>query len=373
MTNLGSGGVRVLHLLAPASFGGLESVVRSLARGLRAAGADAQVGVVLRPQAGAHPFVAALEGDATPVHVLTVPGRGYARERAQVTELIDRFRPNVVHTHGYRPDVVDAPVARARGLATLTTVHGFTGKGLKNRIYEWLQRRAFRRFDAVLAVSRPLARSLVDGGVAEGSVHLVPNAWESAEAPASRAEARRSLGIAEVGPPAIGWVGRLSREKGADVLIEALALPSLSEAEVHLVGGGGAEPELRRRAESLGLTNRIAWHGWVAEAGELMAAFDVLALPSRTEGTPMVLFEATAVGVPVVASAVGGVPEVLGEGFNLVPAGDAPALAEALARALARDGDRDEAVRRAAERIARHFRLDRWIDAHLDLYRALSS
>ena len=85
-----------------------------------------------------------------------MPGRAYLRERAAIARLLREVRPDVVHTHGYRPDVLDAGVARGQGIAVVTTVHGFTGGGWKNRVYEWLQCRAFRRFDAVVAVSRPL-------------------------------------------------------------------------------------------------------------------------------------------------------------------------------------------------------------------------
>src|SRR2546429_211481 len=82
-----------------------------------------------------------------------------------VAAACNRLRPTIVHTDGYRPDVVDASVARRRGIPTVTTVHGFTGGGWKNGLYERLQRRAFRRLDAVVAASEPLKAQLTRAGV----------------------------------------------------------------------------------------------------------------------------------------------------------------------------------------------------------------
>src|SRR5262249_53293323 len=147
--------------------------------------------------------------------VIPLPARAYGRERQAVADLCTRLRPQVVHTHGYRTDVVDAGVARRLRLPTVTTVHGFTGVGgWRGRLYEYLQRRAFRRMSAVVAVSRPLVSLLQNDGVAADRVHLIPNAY-AARTFVSRDEARRTLGL---GPGfTAGWIGRLSLEKAPDV------------------------------------------------------------------------------------------------------------------------------------------------------------
>ena len=128
-----------------------------------------------------------------------------------------------MHTHGYHVDVVDAGAARRAGVRTVTTVHGFTGGDWKNWIYERLQRRAFRRFDAVVAVSRPLARDLERTGVPSARVHMVPNAWPASDPPPlPRDQARAQLAVPNRRFH-VGWVGRLSDEKGPDVFLESLA------------------------------------------------------------------------------------------------------------------------------------------------------
>ena len=150
-------------------------MVRALAVGQRRAGIDVHVLAILEHLD--HPFPAELLREGVGVTPLALPGRAYWRERRAVADLCSRLGADVLHTHGARVDVIDAGVARRLGISGVTTVHGFTGGGWKNRLYERLQRRAFRRIDAVVAVSRPLVDLLVDGGVARDRVHLVPNAW----------------------------------------------------------------------------------------------------------------------------------------------------------------------------------------------------
>jgi glycosyltransferase involved in cell wall biosynthesis len=359
-----------LHALAPAPFGGLERVVQSLAAGHALAGAEVHTLLVQTPdQATPHPLAHALTSAGVHVHTLLVPSRAYGRERQAVADLCRRIRPDIVHTHGYRADVIDAPAARRCGVATLTTVHGFTRGGWRNRTYEWLQRRAFRSFDAVVCVSRPQVSELRAAGVSGESLHLVPNALPASADQLDRQEARRALGLS-TDALVIGWVGRLTAEKGPDVLVDAvLRLPGDYPALVAVVGDGGMLPALKARVTAAGRDAQIRWLGAVDNAGRLFAAFDGFVLSSRTEGTPIALLEAIAAGVPVAATAVGGVPDVItpAEGL-LVPSEDPDGLARAL-RQLCED--RDGALRRAraaAVRLETHFSLPRWLNAYADIY-----
>lgn len=359
----------ILHAAAPARVGGLERVVRSLCAGQRSRGHRVHLLAVVDPGEAEHPLVAPLRAAGVEVHVLEVPARAYHRERAFVRELCGRIRPDVLHTHGYRPDLVDAPVARSLGIATVATVHGFVRGSWKGRLYEWLQRRSHRRFDAVAAVSRPQVEELAGCGVPRARIHHLPNAWAAHAPPLPAAEARARLGVPE-GVFHVGWVGRLGREKGADVLLDALALLGDLPVVASVVGGGREEAALRAQAEALGVADRVRWHGMVAEAGPLFTAFDAFVLSSRTEGTPIALFEAMEAGAPVVAAAVGGVPDVVSpaEGL-LVPPEDPARLAEAI-RAVARDpAAAAERARAAGERLRSAFGAAPWLDRYEAIYR----
>jgi len=120
--------VRVLHVLAPAEVGGLERVVEALAAGLQARGEEHHVAAVLDRRLE-HPMVRPLRAAGVAVHPLLIPPRAYGVERTAVEALCRQVDPDIVHTHGYRADVMDAPVARRLRIPTVSTVHGFTGRG----------------------------------------------------------------------------------------------------------------------------------------------------------------------------------------------------------------------------------------------------
>jgi glycosyltransferase involved in cell wall biosynthesis len=281
----------------------------------------------------------------------------------------------VVHSHGYRTDVVAALSGAVPGARLVSTAHGYTGGGRKNRLYERLQAAAWRRFGAVIAVSEPLVQELHRRGLDPRRVRLIPNAWRGDARSVDRPEARRRLGI-ESDARVVGWVGRITQEKGPDVALDAFARLAAREgapAQLHFVGEGRLRPELESRAAALGLAERVHWHGAVAGAARLFPAFDVLLLSSHTEGTPMVLFEAMAASVPIVATSVGGVPDVLGPGGGwLVPPRSPDALAAALEEALTSPVEAHSRVARATDRLNAKYAVGPWVDAHLALYRELA-
>jgi glycosyltransferase involved in cell wall biosynthesis len=358
----------IVHLVAPAQFGGLERVVQILGRGLRSSGHEVHVVAVGAGPEDIEPFLAPLAEAGVQTHVLRMPGRQYSRERAAVADLCRVLGPDVVHTHGYRPDVLYANAIRRLGVPVVTTVHGFTGGGWKNRFYEWLQCRAFRRFDAVVVVSRPLADRMARAGVARSRIHTVPNAWSQFGPPLARDAARAALGIPRDGF-VVGWVGRVSYEKGADVLVKAL--PHLRDVplNVSVVGSGDQQNALQTRARELGFAERIRWHGAVSDAERVFTAFDVFVLSSRTEGTPVVLFEAMAAGVPIVATRVGGVPDVVSpaEG-TLVPSEDPVALAAEIRRIHGDPLAARQRAKAAHARLVREFGIAPWLDRYEAIY-----
>lgn len=328
-----------------------------------------EVLVVLDREEPDHPFARRLEASGVPHRVVVVPHRRYGRERASVADACRRTRAEIVHTHGYRPDVVDSGVARGFGAATVTTVHGFTGGGWKNRLYEGLQNRAFRRFDAVVCVSAAQLATLARKGIDASRLRLIPNAWSGPE-PVSRAEARAVLGLSDE-QPWVGWVGRLTREKGADVLVESLPGLARLRLGISIIGDGPERDRLQRRAAELNVDSMVRWHGGIPEAGRLLSAFDVFVLSSRTEGSPIVLLEAMAAGVPIVATSVGGVPDMVSPAEAiLVPPEDPLALAAAVRQSLAEPGAASARGGAARLRLEREFRCEEWVSRYQAVYEA---
>lgn len=352
----------MLHVLAPAARGGLETVVRGLAGGLAGRGHRVAVAAVVEP-GRPQPFVVEATAGGLDVRTVELPKRAYRAERRAIARLIAEVDADVLHTHGYRPDVLHHAVARQAGVPVVSTVHGFTGGDWKNRVYEMVQVRALRQFDAVVVVSEALRDRLRGGGVAPERVQLVPNAWIGSE-PLSRIDARVRLGI-PLDDVVVGWVGRLSVEKGPDLAVRALAELS-REVSLSFVGEGPERSGAERLARELGVGDRIRWHGPVAEAGTLLRAFDAVLLSSRTEGTPMVLMEAMAADVPVVATAVGGIPAAMLPGAGrLAEPGSCRALAEAVTAVLS-PGSGQAAGE--AERALEQGRT-RWLERYEQVYR----
>ncbi len=359
----------IVHVTAPAPVGGLESVVTALARGHGARGHDVHVVSVFNVGERAFPLADGVSGVTT--HVLEIPPRRYSRERAAVADIARDCRADVLHTHGYRPDVVDAGAAHQLGVPVVTTVHGFAGGGLKSRLYEWIQERAFRRFDAIVAVSRPLVVRLESAGVPAAKVHWIQNAWAPGLRFADRGEARRELSLPAEGLVA-AWVGRLSREKAPDLFLAALARMGPHAPVAAFIGDGPMAGELHRRATALGLGDRVRWYGVVNAAARLLPAFDAYVLSSRTEGTPIVLLEAMAAGVPVIATRVGGVPDVVSPvEAVLVPPEDPETLARALHELLSNKADAALRASAARLRLRRDFAEGPWLERYEQLYRSV--
>lgn len=355
-----------MHVLNPGPTGGLERVVELLASGRARQGQPTAAVLTCFSDGDGLDMEATLGAGGVEVWRMVVGLRDYRGERRRVAELAQEWGAEVLHSHGYRSDLVTLSLTRATGCLTVSTAHGFTGGGWRNRQYERLQSWAWRHFDAVAAVSEPLRRGLLERGVAEGKVTVVRNAWAGEETTIGREEARRQLGISDDGVW-LGWVGRLSAEKGPDLMIQALA--EVPDARLLMVGDGRERASLELLAASLGVSGRVRFAGLVKDSQRLMKAFDRLVISSRTEGTPMVLFEAIAAGVPVVATRVGGIPDVVSEREAYLAEPDAGQLARQIRLAL---GDGGEAERRAVaakERLERTANGEAWLENYEQLYR----
>jgi glycosyltransferase involved in cell wall biosynthesis len=360
--------MRIVHLVAPAPVGGLERVVQILAVGQRAHGHDVTVVAIVSPGSMKHPFVRQLEEAGVAVATCEVTSRQYAREIISVRRILRELAPQVVHFHGYRCDILHLAAARSIGAIAVSTAHGSSRLGGGTAWWEWIQEKVWRRFDMVIAVSRELYSALISDGLPNDRVVLIPNAWSGRRPSVGQDEVRRRLGI-RPSSCVVGFVGRLIHAKGPDQLLRAAASTDLPNVSWVIVGDGALRSSLEEQAKALGIAPRVLWVGHLDDATEVFPAFDVFALPSRTEGTPIVAFEAMAAGVPVIAFGVGGVPEVLGEGSGVVvPAEDIAGFARALEQVVADEGLRDRLRARADARLVSEYSPDRWIQRHLDVY-----
>jgi glycosyltransferase involved in cell wall biosynthesis len=362
----------ILHVIAPVPAGGAETVVLGLALAGAAHGLQPTVAALLQDSAPS-PLVERLKQDGIPVHEIRCGRRRYLKEAGMVEEVAAQCGAELIHTHVYHGDAVGYLAARRRRVPVIATVHGFTGGDWKNRLYQWTDQLLLRRFDAIICVSNPVRDQLRHGGIRPERLHLIPNAYQATEL-YSMADARARLGLNATGP-VVGWVGRLSAEKGPDLFLTAMASDQLANATGIMLGDGAERAALLQQRELLGLAeSRLRMPGGRGDAAAAMPAFDVMVLSSRTEGTPMALLEAMSAGVPVVAFAVGGVPQVLDQNSGwLVPAEDTAALAAAIRSVLA---DPEESRRRAMvarEVVKNRYGVAQWIEQIREVYSAVAA
>jgi glycosyltransferase involved in cell wall biosynthesis len=273
-------------------------------------------------------------------------------------------RPDFLIAHFVFPDGYAAEgLARSRQLPVLIKARGSdVNLYTRGRLRRWLTRRTLNRADRVVCVSRALKERIVALGIAPERVQVVTNGVDRERfRPLDRAACRRELGLAPE-PFLLLFVGDLRPVKGVAELLEAFAaLPAEGrrEARLILVGEGELEEALRRRVAALGLEDRVSLRRPVLHAAipRWLGACDALVLPSVAEGYPNVLLEALACDRPVLATRVGGIPEIVQDGKTgiLVPPGDPAALTAALERMMggfAFDASGADAIRRGWDRVA---------------------
>jgi glycosyltransferase involved in cell wall biosynthesis len=289
----------------------------------------------------------------------------------QLTSILRDFRADIVHSHEFTMAIYGAAAARRAGARHVITMHGGLYYSLKWRRRAAL-RWAVRRSDALVGVSAATAGALRHY-LGDARVHVIPNGIPLRTG--ARDRVRRELAIAP-GELLIVSVGNLYPVKGHAVLIDALAtLRDRSGWRLAIAGRGEEEPRLRAQAAAAGIADRIHLLGFRDDIADVLAAGDLFAMPSLSEGLPLALVEAMSFGLPVVVSRVGGVPEVVTDGDEglLVPPSDPAALAAAIRSLLDDTALRSRQGDAARTRALRDFAIGTMVDRYERLYRGDAS
>jgi glycosyltransferase involved in cell wall biosynthesis len=353
---------RVLHVVKVAGISGAENHLLLLLPALRERGWDVAAVMLHEGEPGAEDFAARLEADAVPVERVRLPRAFDPRAFTRILRRARRDRPDVLHTHLVHADFHGLPAGRlARVPALVSTKHGFNAFRHR-KAFATADRTVASLADVHVAISAGLAGYLAESeGFDAASFEVVHYGIEAGPEPAPLP-----------GVPRLAIVGRLIPIKGHDVLLRAVARARerLSGLTLEIAGDGELGPELRATATQLGLGDAVSFLGRVAPVAPVLERAEVVVVPSFGEGFGMVALEAMERGRPVIASDVGGLPEIVDEGRTglLVPPGDVEALARAIAE-LAADPARSAEMGAAGRaRALAEFSQERCTDRIVTLY-----
>jgi L-malate glycosyltransferase len=363
----GPGSVRVAICAAGEIWGGVEQFVVTLARGLTGSGIEPRV-ILFHDAALAR----RLTDTGVPVDVLRRRSKYDPRLVWQLRDVLRRHRINILHVHGYKATVLGALATRGAGVRLVKTEHGRL-----ERPARWRDIGGYARMVANTRLDRLATRSVIDAvafvsedierTASGGRAHPGRVIYNGIEPPPEK-EGRPAW--VRDGSFDVGIVGRIDRVKGHAHLLAALArLPHLENLRLHVFGTGPLEEACRHQCEQAGLTARVAFHGFQSPIEPHLRALDLLVMPSLHEGLPYALLEAMQLGVPVVASRVGGLAEALDGGCGvLVRPGNDTDLAAWIERMYGNARLREAVAERARRRVRDQFQACGMVRAYTALY-----
>ena len=324
---------RILHLIASNSLGGPEKQLLQHARDTRSSGYEIVLGSF---QDDPEPPEILAQARHYGIETVSIPGGIRPGLVDDLAQYLEHRAIDLLCTHGYKATVVGHFAARAARVHWVPFVHGFTAETWQVTLYERLERSLLVRSPWVACTSPAQARELGRMRRGRNAPLVIQNAVLASrdfDNPRARVPSREELGFSR-GDLVFGAAGRFSRDKGHSVLLEAfaslLAMLPRQPLRLLLLGEGREESSLRAQARRLGIEDCICFAGYQPRPAAWMKIMDCLVHPSLTEGTPCAVLEAMLLGIPVVATAVGGVPDILahGESGLLAAPGQTLALAE---------------------------------------------
>lgn len=367
MVNLGSSKIKVCHLASGDLWAGAEVMIAVMVEAL-----------VARPECEVHAIVLnpgrlqnRLSELGIPVRVLPESELGPLKMFEAITAELRNARCTVLHTHRYKENILGALAAWWAGVPVcVRTVHGspepFRGLAhIRMKVYLWLDRLIQRYLNDRVVVVANYLKSEMSGWLSEEKLAIIYNGVLD-DVPNLERKGDTRDGFT------VGWAGRMVPVKSLDVLLHAVARlkATLYSIRVRLAGDGPEAKRLHHLSRTLGLKDVVEFCGFVTDISDFLSTLDVFVLPSMQEGIPIAVLEAMRAGVPVVASAVGGIPEIIVHRKNgiLVRPCDVDALASALGEIANDNGIRDRIGAEAKATVSSRFSARRLTAELVSLY-----
>jgi glycosyltransferase involved in cell wall biosynthesis len=366
--------VRVAHLIATNFFGGPERQILTHAKHVAQHGVHALI-ISFQEFGQKNQLLAAASREGVPNLALKARSPFHPGSVHELYGLLRARQIKLLVTHGYKSNVVGRIASWAAGVPEIAVSRGWTAENGRIQLYEKIDRAFLRLADAVVAVSDGQRQKILACGGRPDKVRVIHNAIDLATYPGPAEKSVRS----ELGIPQdailVATAGRLSPEKNHLGLVEAAKHVLAKMPDVYFVvfGEGFLRPELEKAVAARGIGNRFFLPGFRSDVRSLLHEIDIFVLPSHTEGLPNVVLEAFACSKPVVATRVGGTPEVVQQDENgfLVPAGEMGQLAEGILRLAADPQLRGKMGDNGFEHVLAAFGYPGQTDAYVDVYSEL--
>jgi glycosyltransferase involved in cell wall biosynthesis len=283
---------------------------------------------------------------------------------------------NILHTHGYKGNILMGFIPkRFRKLPLVRTVHGWTNvtKFSRLRLYEWADGLSLKHADAVCLVNETMLAHPRFAGMRRDKLHIIPNGIPELD----EIQPMQKDEIVEFCSNrfTIVSIGRLSKEKGYEYLLQAFAqiISNVPNARLLIIGEGPERTELEDTIRALGLTRKVMLPGYRENARRYLSYCRVFVLSSLTEGLPITLLEAMQTGIPVVATAVGGIPSVVKPTITgtLIPPSDPSLMSESILEIYMSYENATRAAERAKYLIREEYSSARMTQSYCELYKTL--
>lgn len=341
--------IRVMHLNASVQIGGAEKVIMTLSKGMKDTAFDPIVASFVtygESASGGGEFIEESKRLGIDTRIITTKKMcrfmlsELFRNLFDLCRLIRKEKIKLLHTHGYKADIIGLAASKILNIPIVSTAHGWTSCSKNVKLYEFLDRLALRFFDRVIAVSDSVKDRLLKSHISPQKIEKIYNAIElktSSEVLLSTKSFKDSFNLSN-GNKLIGAIGRLSIEKGLSYFLEAgkEVISRYPQIRLLIVGEGPERQNLEIMAERFAIKDKVIFCGFQKDISTIYSILDVVVLSSVTEGLPLTLLEALAHEKPVVATRVGGVPELIKDGETgiLVNPKDSQGLANGILKIL---------------------------------------
>ena len=370
---------KITHIIDSLGPGGAERLLVAYAPRIARLGFDVDV-VVLHDKQGNFMIPQLVEA-GIPVSCLPVDRMRRIDQIANFLRVMRRSGPDLIHAHLEFASILGSVSGRLTGTPVVATLHTLDAPALSNRrdARRWLMYRTLATFaDRVICLTRANADIAQATGLGRAQIMILPNGVETdnfdAPPQTAHADLRRQFGISESAPLAVA-VCVLRPEKALDRLLMAFpdVTRALPDARLLIVGDGPMMRPLREMAEQNGLNGQVHFAGYRKDVADVMRAADVFVLPTVFDAQPTVIMEAMAAHLPVVATTIAGIPDMVEDGVNgtLVPPDDVPALARALTGLLADPAKGRQMGEAGRQRVVAEFSIEQQIARLSALYDTL--